>query len=175
MGSNDGAEICELTGIYILSQRSNLLPREDIGLYRDDGLILLRNTNGQLTDRIRKNVIKLFKEISFKTEIETNLKIVNFLDVTLNLANSTNKPHRKSNDNLLYIHTSPNHPPQINKHVPDSIEERLSNNSSNEQVFNSAKPEYEKALKDSGYKNVELKYRAQKEQRKKNNRNRKVI
>ena len=87
----------------------------------------------------------------------------------------TDRPYRKPNDNLLYIHTSSNHPPQIIKHLPGSIEERLSNNSSNKQVFNSAKPEYEKALKDSGYKNVELKYRAQKEQRKKNNRNRKVI
>ena len=72
MGSNNGAKICELTGIYILSQLSNLVPWEDSGLCQDDGLILLRNTNGQLTDRIRKNVIKLFKEISFKIEIETN-------------------------------------------------------------------------------------------------------
>ena len=54
MESNDGAEICVITGIYILSQLSNLLPQEDIGLYRDDGLILLQNTNGQLTDRIKK-------------------------------------------------------------------------------------------------------------------------
>ena len=75
MGSNDGTKICELTGIYILSQLSNLPPREDIGLYQDDDLILLRNTNGQLTGRIRKNVIKLFKEIGFKIEIETNLNI----------------------------------------------------------------------------------------------------
>ena len=89
MGNNDGTESCELTGIYILSQLSNLLPQKDIGLCRDDGLILLWNTNRQLTDRIRKNVIKLFKGIGFKIEIETNLKVVNFLDVTFNLANST--------------------------------------------------------------------------------------
>ena len=139
-------------GIYILSQLSNLLPREDTGLHRDNGLILLRNINGQLTDRIRKNVIKLFKEIDFKIEIETNLKILSFLDVPFNQAKSTYRPYRKPNDNLLYIHTSSNHPPQIIKHLPDSTEERLSSNSSNEQVFNSAKPEYEKALKDSGYK-----------------------
>ena len=92
MGSNDGAEICELTGIYILLQLSNLLPREDIGLYRDDGQILLRNTNGQLMDRIRKNLIKLFKLIGFKIEIRTNLKTVKSLDVTFNLANSTYRP-----------------------------------------------------------------------------------
>ena len=75
MGSNDGTKICELTGIYSLSQLSNLPPREDIGLYQDNGLILLRNTNGQLMGKIRKNVIKLFKEIGFKIEIETNLEI----------------------------------------------------------------------------------------------------
>ena len=66
IGSNDRAEICKLTGIYILSQLSNLLPQEDIGLYQDDGLILLQNTNGKLTDKIRKNVIKLFKKIGLK-------------------------------------------------------------------------------------------------------------
>ena len=145
MVSNDGAEICELTGIYILSQLSNLVSQEDSGLYWDDGLILLQNTNKQLTERERdrKNVIKLFKEIGYKIEIETYLKIVNFLDVTFNLINSTYRPYRKPNDKLLYIHISSNHPSQIIKHLPDSIEERLSNNSSNKQVFNSAKPEYE--------------------------------
>ena len=64
------------------------------GLYQDDGLVLLRNTNGQLMDRIRKNIIKLLKEIDFKIEIETNLKIVYFLDVMFNLANSTYIPYR---------------------------------------------------------------------------------
>ena len=147
MRSNDGAEICEPTGVYILSQLSNLLKQEDVNLYRDNGLILLRNPNGQLSDRIRKNAIKLFKDIGFKTEIEANLKLVNFLGATFNLANSTYEPYRKPNDNLLYIHYSSNHSPQNIKHLPDSIEERLSNNFSNKQVFNSAKPEYEKILK----------------------------
>ena len=131
MGSNNGTEICEITGIYILSQLSNLLPQEGFDLHRDNDLILLGNTNGQLTDRIRKNVIKLFKETGFKIETEINLKIVNFLDVTFNLANSTYRPYRKPNYNLLYIHTSSNHPPQIIKHLPDSIGEILSNSSSN--------------------------------------------
>ena len=134
-----------------------------------------RNTNGKLADRIRKNVIKLFKEIGFKIEIETNLKIVNFLDVTCYLTNSKYRPYRKPNDNLMYIHISSNHPPQFIKHLLDSVEERLSNNSCNKQIFNSAKPEYEKDLNDSGYKNVNLKYRARKEHRKKNNQKRKVI
>ena len=59
MGSNDGAEISELSAVYILSKLSNLVPRVNSDLYQDDCLILLRKKNGQLMDRIRKNVIKL--------------------------------------------------------------------------------------------------------------------
>ena len=37
MGSYDGAEICDLVGLYLLSQLQNL--KLNIGLYRDDGLV----------------------------------------------------------------------------------------------------------------------------------------
>ena len=60
----------------------------DYSLCLNDGPTLLLKKNGQLTDRIRKNLITLFKEIGFKIEIETNLKIVNFLDFTFNLESS---------------------------------------------------------------------------------------
>ena len=60
----------------------------DYSLCLNDGPILLRKKNGQLTDRIGKNLITLFKEIGFKIEIKTNLKIVNFLDFTFNLESS---------------------------------------------------------------------------------------
>ena len=36
MGSWDGAEVCDLVGLYLLSQISHL--KLNIGLYRDDGL-----------------------------------------------------------------------------------------------------------------------------------------
>ena len=42
------------------------------------------------TDRIRKQVTKILKEIGFKTEIKANLKVVDFLDITCNLCNNTN-------------------------------------------------------------------------------------
>ena len=71
--------------------------------------------------------------------------------------NDTYPPHKKANDKLLYIHSSSNHTPQIIKQLPNSISERLSKNSSNQEVFNTAKVEYEDALKKSGY-NVDLKY-----------------
>ena len=52
----------------------------------------------------------------------------------------------------MYIHTSSNHPPQIIKQLPTSIEERLSRNSSNKEIFDTIKNEYEDALQQSGYK-----------------------
>ena len=103
-------------------------------------------------DRIRKNVIK----VGFKIEIQTHLKKVNFLDVTFNLANGTNRPYKKANEFLLYINTSFNHPPQVIKQLPTSFSKRLSNNSSSEEIFNVSKYEYETALKNSGYQQTKF-------------------
>ena len=147
MGSYDGAEICELVGIYILSSLTTIIHKTDIGLYRDDGLLVLRYMNGQQIDRTRKNIIKIFKNIGFKIEIETNLKVADFLDITFNLTNSTFRPYKKPNDSLLYINKMSNHPPQILAQIPKIINGRLSRNSSNEEVFNMSKEEYQKSLK----------------------------
>ena len=105
----------------------------------------------------RKTFIKIFKEIAFSIDIQTNLKEVDFLDVTLNLKNVTHCPYKKPDDNLLYIHSSSNHQPQIIKQLPNSIFERLSNKSSNQEISNTAEVECEDALKKSGY-NVDFKY-----------------
>ena len=48
--SFDGAEICELVGIHILSFLSNKLDKQSAGLYRDHRLVLLRNTFKQEID-----------------------------------------------------------------------------------------------------------------------------
>ena len=63
MGSYDGAETYELVAIYTLTKLENITSKDDIGLYRDTGLILLRELNGQQTDKIRKNTIKVFNAI----------------------------------------------------------------------------------------------------------------
>ena len=99
IGSHDGAEVCELVGIYLLSLLAKYIDKNDSHLYRDDGLILLRNVNKQKMDRMRKN-IKIFKDVGFKIEIQTNLKIVDFLDVTFNLENGTCRPIK--NPMILY-------------------------------------------------------------------------
>ena len=38
MGSYDGAEVCELVGLYMLHLLSNCFDQKDLGLYRDDGI-----------------------------------------------------------------------------------------------------------------------------------------
>ena len=76
MGSCDGAEICELVDIYILSRLSTIIDKKDCGLYRDDGLLVRRNVSEQQIDRFRKTVIQIFKDIGFLIDIETNLNIV---------------------------------------------------------------------------------------------------
>ena len=52
MGAYDGAEVCELVGIFILYQLSRIYNKNDIGLYRDDGLAVFRNTSGPQTEKI---------------------------------------------------------------------------------------------------------------------------
>ena len=112
-----------------------------------------RNENGQQIDHTRKN-IRIFKDIGFDIDIETNSKEAHFLDITFNLNNGIYKPYKKPNDRLLYINKSSNHPPQIINQLPKIISDRLSRNSSNKEVFNTAKGEYEEALKRSGYSNI---------------------
>ena len=45
MGCYDGAEICELVGIYIQNKLCKVTNKKDFGLYRDDGLRILGNTS----------------------------------------------------------------------------------------------------------------------------------
>ena len=61
----------------------------------------------------------------------------------------------------------PNHPPNIIKQLPKSVEQRLSNHSSNETIFNEAAPPYEKAISEAGY-DVILKYNPNKKTKQKN-------
>ena len=43
MGSLDGAELCELTGLFMLNELSKSFIKEDVGIYRDDGLSTFEN------------------------------------------------------------------------------------------------------------------------------------
>ena len=151
MGSYDSTELCELIGIYIQSLLINILSKDIMGLYKDDGLIILRKANKQQTDRVRKKIISIFKNINIKIETVTNLTEVDFLGVTFNLENNTYRPYKKPNDKLIYTDVSSNHPLQTKKQLIKTISNRLSRNSSDEDIFNNTKLEYEDALKKCGH------------------------
>ena len=44
MGCFDGAEVCELVGVYILHLLRTVMRKENVGLYRHSGLGILRNS-----------------------------------------------------------------------------------------------------------------------------------
>ena len=67
------------------------------------------------------------------------MKLVNYLDVTLNLNNSNYKPYHKPDHEILYIHKDLNHPLSIHNQIPKSIEKRITTLSSNETRFNESK------------------------------------
>ena len=69
----------------------------------------------------------------------------------MNLNNGIFKPYMKPNDTPLYVHSKSNHPPNILKNIPLSVNKRLSNISANETVFEEAAKPYQEALDRSGY------------------------
>ena len=151
MGAYDGAETCELVGIYLLSILSTKCNKKNIGLYRDDGLAVFKNMSGPQAEKIKKEFQNVFNENNLQIEITCNQKIVDYLDVTLNLNNGTYKPFRKPNDETLYINAKSNHPPNIIKQLPISIENRLRSLSSSKEIFEEAATHYQEALDRCGY------------------------
>ena len=173
MGSYDGAEVCELVGLYLLNKPAPLIGTKNVGLYRDDDLAIIHQANVPKMDRIRKDIIALFKSEGLSITIDTNLIETDFLDVSFNLEMEKRSPYRKPNNTLLYIHSESNHPSSITKQLPSMTNRRISNLSCNENEFNMAKPLYELALKNSGF-NYSMKFEAPVESTRRN-RNRKVI
>ena len=76
--------------------------------------------------------------------IQCNLKTVDFLDVTFDLDNNAYKPF--DNNKPIDINKHSNHPPSILKQLPKSIEKRISETSSNKDIFDKSIKPY-KALK----------------------------
>lgn len=83
---------------------------KDIGLYRDNGFIIPRNIAEK----------KPFKCMKFYIKVKY-------------------RRYRKPNENLVYINASSPYPPAIIKHIPQSLNNSLSENSSNETMKGSPK------------------------------------
>ena len=158
MGAYNGAEICELVRLFTLFKFQQLNQIKNFGLYRDDGLAVVKNMGGPQLEKVKKELQVFFKKFGLNLIIECNKTSVDYLDITLNLLDGTYKPYQEPENTLQYIHKESNHSPYIIKQITIPIKTRLSNHSSNETVFCHAAEDYEKALKNSGY-NVKLQYK----------------
>ena len=150
MGSYDGAEVCELVGLFLLSLLEEKFGKNEVGLYRDDGLGA-KASSARQADRLRKEITKIFKDNGLEITVEILLPQTDFLDTVLDLPSGKHWPYRKPNNVPLYIHKQSNHPPVILKNLPAAINKRVSALSCDSEVFEAAKPEYEEALRKSGF------------------------
>lgn len=82
MGAFDSAEVCDLVGLYLLTLIRHLPVWS--GIYRDDALCL-SDLSPSDTDDVKKQIQRIYREQGLKIKINANKKVVNFLDLTLDL------------------------------------------------------------------------------------------
>jgi hypothetical protein len=109
-GAPDGAEVCELVGVYLLSKIQSVSPASSFGLYLDDGLILVNNPNGPLLERIRKALVAIFQAEGLKITVSPPSDSVDYLDVTFR-ADGSFRPFRKAEKVTQCVNRQSNHPP----------------------------------------------------------------
>ena len=121
-------------------------------------MAVFKNTSGPQSEKIKKTFQKIFTSKGLDIIINCNMKIVNYLDVTLNLNHGSYRPHKKPNEEKNYIHVNSDHPQSILKQLTKSIEKRLSSLSSSKEIIEETAPYYEQYLSNCGY-NEKLNYR----------------
>ena len=106
MGCYNGAELCELVGTYLLNQLKVVVAKENMGLYRDDGLGIFKNMSGPEVERKKKELVKISKNNGLSITAD-------FLDIIFDLVKESYQPYKKPNDDPLYINIKSNHSPSI--------------------------------------------------------------
>ena len=156
MGSGDGAEICELIDLFIIYQITEvekLIPKEKIGAFRDDYLAITGKSKRE-NEKLKKDLIKLFRKYKLEIEIELNITTVDYLDVTMDLVNGHYKPYCKPNAKNVYVNRNSNHWERTLKQIPIGVENRLNGISATKEDFDQNKHIYQDALKKAGYDHV---------------------
>ena len=98
MGIFSGAEVFELAGLFMLNELPKRFDKDNIGLYRDDSLSVFKNYIGHQNDKVRKEMIDLFKQHHLNLEIKCNLKIVDYLNIMFDLTTRLFKRYNKTNN-----------------------------------------------------------------------------
>jgi len=85
---------------------------DTIGLYRDDWLAVSHGPP-HTTERIKKEICKLFANKKLEITIEANKKLVNYLDVTLDLNPRKHYPFMKPGNVPCYVQAKSNESQRI--------------------------------------------------------------
>ena len=173
MGGYHGAESCELVGLYMLNEIAKFVPAQNVGLYRDDGLMVIKKQPRQKAEKLKKKLHKFAKDIGLGLEIEGPMQCTDFLDISLDLKRQIYAPYRKNNNEIKYITTESNHPQSIIKQIPKMIGKRITKRSINNEEFAKVASAYNQALKASDKENI--KYEPQETAKNKRKRKRKTI
>ena len=100
---------------------------------------ILRSKSPITAENATKKLIKLFQKFYFKITVESGLIQTNFLDVSFYILNSSYRPYNKPNSLILHVNNNSNHPKQILKQLPLTINQRLINLFNNKDSFNNIK------------------------------------
>ena len=171
-GGYDSAEVCDLVGLFLLSELKKLGLKASMGKFRDDGLALSYATPRQNEMVYKKKICEVYNKYNLDITVTTNKKVVQFLDVEFDIEKKTYKPFIKPNDVPLYVHRNSDHPESILRNIPLVINKRISTLSSSEEIFKSVVPLYQNALDKAGY-SFKMKYDPDNHTTKKKNRDRK--
>ena len=150
MGAFDGAESCDLIGLFLLDQITNRVKEIEAGLFRDDGLAVADTTKRNV-DKINTQIVSIMAEFGLKITSLPTQKAVKYLDVILDLENECFKPYNKTGNRPIYVNRQSNHPPAVTKNIPLSVNRRLSSISSAKGLFDETAPLYQAELKKAGY------------------------
>ena len=78
IGGYDGAEICELVGLYILDILTNEFGHHKIGLYRDEGLGCFQILCGPESEKVKKKLCNILKQSGLDITVECIYKLQTF-------------------------------------------------------------------------------------------------
>ena len=107
MSSYDGAEVCKLVGFILLDELAELLRKETVGLYRDDGLAFVNASGPHM--KLTKKILKLFQTHDLQVTTECNLSRIDFLDVSFDLQFKSFKPSHKPGETPLHVKIRSSH------------------------------------------------------------------
>ena len=71
----------------------------------------------------------------------------------------------KDNTRPLYVNNRSDHPRSVSNQIPVSVEDKITQNSSNAHVFEKNKDIYQKELANSGYNKQKLKFNEEKKEK----------